>query len=168
MAEPQGQAIIQLTLSQQSSAEAAGRAFAGQQGVQTQTARAVTIDRNPAYRVEGSAAQQNGALGFSATFIEYGGNVYQILGLTSQANLNRYVSQFRATADSFSRLTESRYLNRRPSRLEVVTTRSSSTLRSLLQGRTIPEGLTEEQIAIMNQVQLGDTIPSGRRVKLPE
>lgn len=168
MGEPQGQAVIQMTLAQQSTAEAAGRALASQQGVQAQTARATTVNGNSAYRVEGTAAQQNGALGFSATFIEYGGNVYQIMGLTSQANLNRYISQFRSTADSFARLTDNRYLNRQPSRLEVTTTRSSTTLQSLLRGRTLPSGLSEEEVAIMNQVQLGETIPSGRRVKLPE
>lgn len=168
MGEPQGQAVIQLTLAQQSTAEAAGRALAGQQGVQAQTARATTVNGNRAYRVEGAAAQQNGALGFSATFIEYGGNVYQLLGLTSQANLSRYISQFRATADSFARLTDSRYLNRQPSRLEVTTTRSPTMLQSLLRGRTLPSGLTAEQVAIMNQVELGQTIPSGQRVKLPE
>ena len=168
MGEPQGQAIIQLTLAQQSTAEAAGRALASQQGVQAQTARAISVNGNRAYRVEGAAAQQNGALGFSATFIEYGGNVYQILGLTQQANLSRYVSVFRSTADSFERLTDSRYLSRQPSRLEVTTTRNSTTLQSLLRGRTLPEGMTAEEIAIMNQIRLGDTIPSGQRIKLPE
>ena len=168
MAEPQGQAVIQLTLAQQSSAEAAARALAGQQGVQAQTARAITVNGNPAYRVEGAAAQQNGALGFSATFVEYGGNVYQIMGLTSQANLSRYVSQFRSTADSFARLTDNRYLNRSPSRLEVTTVRGTTTLQSLLRGRTLPIGVTAEEVAIMNQLRLGDTVQSGQRVKLPE
>jgi hypothetical protein len=49
----------------------------------------------------------------------------------------------------------------------VTTTRSSTTLQSLLRGRTLPPGLTEEEVAIMNQIHLGDTIPSGRQVKLP-
>ncbi len=168
MGEPNGQAVIQLTLAQQSTAEAAARALVSQQGVQAQNSRAVSVNGNRAYRVEGSAAQQNGALGFSATFIEYGGNVYQIMGLTSQANLNRYVNQFRSTADSFARLTDSRFLNRSPSRLEVTTTRGSTTLQSLLRDRRLPDGLTAEEVAIMNQVQLGDAIPSGSRVKLPE
>ena len=168
MGEPNGQAVIQLTLAQQSTAEAAARELASQQGVQVQNSRAVSVNGNRAYRVEGAAAQQNGSLGFSATFVEYGGNVYQILGLTSQANLSRYISQFRSTADSFARLTDSRYLNRNPTRLEVTTTRGSTTLQSLLRGRTLPEGLSAEEVAIMNQLQLNDTIPSGQRVKLPE
>ena len=168
MGEPNGRAVIQFTLAQGGSAEAAARQFASQQGVQVQGSRATSVNGNPAYRVEGAAAQQNGALGFSATFIEYGGNVYQILGLTAQQALNQYVQTFRQTADSFERLTDRRYLDRQPSRLEVTTTRGGASIQSLLRGRALPPGLTEEEVAIMNQVQLGEIIPSGRRVKLPE
>ena len=168
MGEPNGRAVIQLTLAQGTSAEGAARAFAGQQGVQAQNATALSIGGNPAYRVEGTAAQQNGTLGFSATFIEYGGNIYQILGITAQQSLNQYLREFRSTADSFERLTESRYLNRQPSRLEVTTLRSPTSIQSLLRGRTLPSGLTEEEVAIMNQVQLGETLRAGQQVKLPE
>lgn len=168
MGEPNGQAIIQLTLAQQSSAEAAARALASQQGVQVSGSGSVNVGGNRAYRVEGTAQQQNGTLGFSATFIEYGGNVYQVLGITASSSLRQYVGAFRSTADSFDRLTDSRYLNRQPSRLEVTTPSSSTTLQSLLRGRPLPSGMTEEEIAIMNQVRLGDTILGGQRVKLPE
>ena len=169
MGEPNGQAVIQLTLAQGSqTAEAAARALAGQQGVQVQTNRAVDVNGSRGYRIEGTAAQQNGSLGFSATFVEFGGTVYQIMGLTSAANLRQYVDAFRSTADSFDQLTDRRYLDRQPSRLEIVTTRGSTTIQSLLRGRTLPADLTEEQVAIMNQLQLGETIQSGVQVKLPE
>lgn len=167
MGEPNGQAVIQLTLAQQSSAEAAGRALAGQQGVQAQSGGALTIGGSPAYRVEGTAAQQNGSVAFSATYIEYGGNVYQILGLTSPNTFTQYASAFRSTPGSFRRLTDSRYLNRQPSRLEVTTPRSGATLQTLLQGRTLPNGLSAQEVAIMNQTELTARIPEGVRVKLP-
>ena len=168
MGEPNGRAVIQLTIAQGTTAEGAARTLANQQGVQVQNATALSIDRNSAYRVEGTAAQQNGAVGFSATFIEYGGTVYQILGLTAQQSLNQYLRAFRSTADSFERLTDSRYLNRQPSRLEVTTVQSPTSIQALLRGRTLPSGLTAEDVAIMNQVQLGETLRAGQRVKLPE
>jgi len=168
MGEPNGQAILQLTLAQQSSAQAAAQALASQQGVQVQGQGAVTVNGNRAYRVEGAAQQQNGAVAFSATFIEYGGKVYQILGLTSTNAFGRYQNLFRSTADSFSRLTDSRYLNRQPTRLEVVTPSGGATLQSLLRGRTLPAGLTAEEVGIMNQLTLSQAIPSGKAVKLPE
>lgn len=167
MGEPNGAAVVQLTLAQESSAAAAGRALASQQGVQVQSSGAIRVNGNVAYRVEGAAQQQNGAIAFSATFIEYGGNVYQLLGLTSPAAFGRYSSVFRTTAESFERLTDSRYLNRQPSRLELTTPHSGSTLQSLLRGRTLPNGLSVEEIAIMNQTELTARIPEGVRVKLP-
>lgn len=168
MGEPNGQAVIQLTLAQAQSAQAAGQALAQQQGVQVQSASAMRVNGNSAYRVEGAAQQQNGNVAFSATFVEYGGNVYQILGLTAVNGFTRYASTFRTTADSFSRLTASRYINRQPSRLEVVTAGGGTTLQALLQSRSIPLGLTEQEIAIMNQTDLTSPLPSGASVKLPE
>ena len=167
MGEPNGQAVVQLTLAQGGSAQEAARAFAGQQGVQVSGSGAVSLGAGPAYRVEGTAQQQNGAVGFSATFVEYGGNVYQIVGLTAANSLRQYASTFRSVAESFERLTDRRYLDREPSRLEVTTLQRPQTLQSLLRGRTLPTGLTEDEIAIMNQVELGETIPAGRTVKLP-
>lgn len=167
MAEPNGRAIIQLTLAEGSSAQAAARTLTSQQGVQVSGSGAVNVGGNQAYRVEGVVQQQNGTLGFSATFVEYGGNVYQILGITAASAFNQYVGTFRSTADSFGSLTDARYLNRQPVRLDVVPATAGASLQSLLQGRPLPGGLSAEEVAIMNQVRLGDPIPSGSTVKLP-
>ena len=167
IAEPNGQAVVQLTLAQGTSARDAAQTFANQQGVQVTGSGAVSVGVGQAFRVEGTAQQQNGSVGFSGTFIEYGGNVYQILGLTAANALRQYAGTFRGVAESFERLTNNRYLNREPSRLEVTTLNRPTTLSALLRGRTLPNGLTEEEVAIMNQVTLGETIPTGRRVKLP-
>ena len=166
--EPNGRAVIQLTLAQQSSAEAAARAFASQQGVQVTRDGRVSVGGYPGYRVEGAAQQQNGQIGFSATFVEYGGNVYQFLGLTAANDLGRYADEFRASAESFDRLTDQRALNVQPVRMEVTTTTGRATIQQLLQGRELPIGVTAEEIAIMNQVELQEPIPAGRAVKLPE
>lgn len=167
MGEPNGRAVVQLTLAQGGSARDAAQAFASQQGVQVSQSGAVSVGTGQAFRVEGAVQQQNGTIGFSSTFVEFGGNVYQITGLTSANALQQYVGTFRGVAESFARLTDSRYLNRAPSRLEVITLRQPATLNALLRGRTLPTGLTEEEVAIMNQVNLGETIPAGREVKLP-
>ena len=167
MAEPNGRAAIQFTISQESSASAAAQKLAQTQGVTVGNQGRTTVGGNSAYVVEGSAAQQNGAVGFAATFVEYGGNVYQFLGLTGAQTYNQYRDELRGVPNSFDRLTDSSKLNRQPSRLEVVTLRNAATLQSLLGGRTIPAGLTAEEIAIMNEVQLNDRLEAGTRVKLP-
>lgn len=167
MGEPNGRAAVQLTLAQGNSARDAAQALTNQQGVRVARSGAVSVGTGQAFRVEGTVPQQNGSLGFSATFVEYGGNVYQILGLTSVNAFDQYVGTFRGVAESFARLTSERYLSRRPTRLEVITLREPATLSSLLRGRTLPSGLTEDEIAIMNQATLTERIPAGRAVKLP-
>ena len=168
IAEPNGRAAIQLTLVQQTSAAAAAQAFAAQQGVQSTGAQRTTIHGNAAAVVEGSAAQQQGTLRFTATFIEFGGSVYQILGIAPEASYPQFRGELQGAAQSFDRLTDSSILNRQPSRLDVTTTGRTATIQSLLSGKALPLGVTAEDVAIMNQVELTETLPSGSTVKLPK
>lgn len=168
IAEPNGRAAIQMTLVQETSAQAAAQALASQQGVQTSGVRTTTVNGNRAATLEGAAANQQGTLQFYATFIEYGGAVYQLLGIAPQQSFSQYSREMQQTAQSFRRLTESRYLNRQPTRVDVTRLSRSASIQSLISGKTLPEGVTAEDVAIMNEVNLTDQIPSGTTVKLPK
>lgn len=168
IAEPNGRGALQLTLVQQTSAQAAAQALASQQGVQPAESRSATINGNRAYTLVGAATTQQGTIQFTAGFIEYGGNVYQLIGLAPQASFGQLRGAFEQSIQSFERLTEARYLNREATRLDVTTTNRSASIQSLLSGRTLPAGVTAEEVAIMNQVNLGETLPSGTTVKLPQ
>ena len=168
IANPSGNAVIQMTLVQQTSAQAAAQALASQQGVQSGGVRTATIGGNRAAVVEGAATTQQGVLQFSATFIEYGGSVYQILGLAPQAAFAQNQRAFQQTGQSFRRLTDSRYLNRQPTRVNVTTAQRGATIQSLIRGLTLPGGITAEDIAIMNEVNLTDPLPAGQAIKLPQ
>ncbi|HEX8386896.1 MAG TPA: hypothetical protein VF576_11975, partial [Rubricoccaceae bacterium] len=168
IAEPNGRGAVQLTLVQQASAQAAAQALTAQQGVQVSDSRATSIGGNRSYLVEGAATGQQGTLQFTAAFIEYGGNVYQLLGLAPQASYAQVRSQLQQSIQSFERLTEARYLNRQATRLDVTTTSRSASIQTLLSGRALPSGVTAEEVAIMNQVSLTEALPSGTTVKLPQ
>ena len=118
--------------------------------------------------VDGAAASQQGTTQFTATFIEYGGNVYQILGLAPEAVYSQLRGALQQPAQSFERLTNARYLNRQPSRLDITTVPRATSIQTLLSSRTLPLGVTAEEVAIMNQVTLTETLASGTRVKLPQ
>ena len=167
LSEPQGQAAIQLSLSSQSSAAQAAQNLRGQQGVSITGQQTYSSNGNPAVLLEGQAASQGGTVQFLATYIEYGGNVYEMLGLSSPQSYRTYSTRFQQTFQSFSRLTDSRYLNRQPVRLDVVVADRSAPFESFLQGRPDVPGLTDEGLAILNQVGLRDTIQRGTRLKLP-
>jgi predicted Zn-dependent protease len=169
IAEPNGRAVMEFTFAQeQSSAEAAGRAFAGQQGLTIREQGGATIGAGSAYAVAGTANTQQGELGFIVYFIEYGGNVYRFMGLTGASTLSTYDDQFLQVFRSFDQLTASSYLNRQPVRLEVVEASRTAPFRQFLQGRTMPPGLTEENFAIINNVQLNEQVAAGTPLKLPQ
>lgn len=166
--DPNRRGAIQLTLVQESSAQAAARAFASQGGVTVSDSRATSVNGNRAAVVDGTAQSQGGVTQFTATFIEYGGNVYQILGIAPQGSFSQLRRQLTEPAQSFERLTDPRYLNRDPVRLDVTTTDRSASVQSLLGGRPLPPGMSAEEIAIMNQVDLGEALRPGTTLKLPQ
>lgn len=168
ISEPNGSAVLQFTFAQENSAQAAGQAFANQQGVSVSSQRSTSVSGNRAYRVQGTANTNDGQLGFLAYFIEYGGNVYQFMGLTGANNLNRYSSTFASSIESFARLTNSSYINRQPVRLDVISANSTSPFTSFLRGRPTPAGFSTDGLAILNQVQLNTNIPRGYMLKLPQ
>jgi len=153
-------------LSQESSARAAYQKLSQTQGVTVQGQDQTTIGGNPALVAEGTAAQQNGNIGFAVTCIEYGGNVYEFLGLASAQSFSQYRSALRGVPGSFERLTSLAMLNCQPARMEIVTLRSPATLRSLLSNRSIPLGMTADELAIMKEVELDTQLPAGTKVKL--
>ncbi len=166
--EPNGQAIIQFTFAQESSAQAAGRAFAGQEGLQVSDQGGTRINGNTAYTVSGTANTQQGELALLATFVEYDGEVFQFLGYTGASSFSTYRDEFQSTAGSFTRLTDSDKLNRQPVRLDVVQANRTASFQSFLSGRPMPYGMDANGLAIMNEVQLNEQIPSGTALKLPQ
>ncbi|MEM6327612.1 MAG: M48 family metalloprotease [Bacteroidota bacterium] len=167
MGEPNGNAALQLTLAGQSSASAAAQEFRGQQGVSVTGQETVSFNGASGVMLEGQAQSQQGAIAFLASYIEYGGNVYQMLGLTAPQNYSTYGDGFNRTMRSFARLTDSRYLNRQPVRLDVVAASRTAPFSSFLRGRPEVPGIDDNGLAILNQVGLNDTIQVGTLLKLP-
>ena len=167
MGEPNGNAVMEFTFAQESTAQAAANAFTGQQGISVSQQGSLTVNGNRAYRVAGSANTQNGQVGFIATFIEFGGTVYRFMGLTAANALSTYSNTFDNAQRSFARLTDNRYLNRSPVRIAIVEANRTAAFSSFLSGRPSPPGLDETGLAIMNQVDLNSQISSGSPLKLP-
>ena len=167
ISEPNGRAVVEFSFAQASSAQAAGQEFGNQQGVSVRSQRSATVNGNRAYRLEGTANTNDGQVGFVVYFIEYGGNVYRFMGLAGASTFSSYSGAMRSSIESFSRLTSQSHINRQPVRLDVVPANRSATFSSFLSGRPTPDGYSIEGLAIMNQVQLNSTVPTGYRLKLP-
>lgn len=165
--EPSGQAGLEFTFAQASTAQEAARTFSSQQGLQVSDQRTATVNGNDANILRGTANTEQGRISFLAYFIEYGGNVYRFMGLAPSAGFDRFAQLFTQSITSFERLTDQRYLDREPVRLDVVTSDRSASFSSFLRGRPLPLAMSEEELSILNQVQLNDQIRAGSSLKLP-
>jgi predicted Zn-dependent protease len=159
----QQDAMIQLTLAQQNSAESAARAFQSQQGLQSRAAARGNINGLPAVAVDFQATTQQGVLQGHATFIEYDGKVYQLLAYGVQQRWNSYDAVTRRSVQSFQRLTNASVLNVQPMRLEIVRLDRDMTPADILQRYGGPA--SAEEIALLNQVAVNQQIPAGTMVK---
>ena len=163
IADPNGGQAIILQLSRAGSAQAAAQAAGQQQGVRVISNRSTTVNGLPAVRMELEAQSQQGALGAIVYYIEYGGNVYDFMGIAGGAlptALDQYLQSFASVSDP-------NVLNRQPTLLEVVRAPRTASFSSFLQGRPMPPGMDANGLAILNQVNLNDTITAGTSLKLP-
>ena len=168
MIEEQQQAIQIFTISQENSAQAAARSFAGQQGIQTVDTGSTRSNGLPASFVLADAQTQEGQIvRLLAYFVEYQDNVYAFLAYSARNNFSQFENSFERTMQGFAPLTDSRILNVQPARLEVISAPRTAQFSSFVPDR-LPRDVTADELAIMNQVQLNEQITAGTPLKLPE
>jgi predicted Zn-dependent protease len=162
---PQQNAIVQLTLAEQSrSAQEAANRFFSQQGVQAGQGGRTTVSGLPAVVVYFQAQTQQGIVGGVVAFIEHGGNVYQLLGYTPAQLFGSYEGVFRQVIASFGPENSAAVVNVRPNRVSIVRVPQAMTLAEFQ--RRYPSTIPIEELAIINQVQgAQSTLPSGAMVK---
>lgn len=163
-ASPQEDALVQLTLSDAGSVEAAAREFAAQQGVRTGSPARTRINGLPAAALAFTATAENGqALEGAVAFIEYGGRVYRIMGYAPQARWPAYDGEVTRAAGSFRELTDAAALAVKPWRLEIVRLDRTMTVEEF--ARRYPGPVGADRLALINGVGPGATLEAGRMAK---
>ncbi|HLE85473.1 MAG TPA: M48 family metalloprotease [Thermoanaerobaculia bacterium] len=161
---PREDAIVVLSVAQGGSPDEAARQFFGQQGIRRGNAWRSDLGGLPA--VSGSFAvsrAQGGDIVGLAAFVEHGGQVFQLLGYTVQSKSRAYQSTLEGSLATFDRLTDRRYLNVQPKRIDLVTIDRAMTLAEF--ERRYPSTVDLETLAIINHVQPGDTLRAGQPYK---
>jgi predicted Zn-dependent protease len=167
LSESNGQAVMVLTIAEANSLEEAAQQFAGQQGLTNVEVASATSQGIPARAVAASAQLQNGQnIRLLNYFLDYGGNVYSIMGLTTPDAYSGYRPTFLQTMQGFGQLTDRSILNIEPTRLRLVETNRAAPFRAFLPS-SIPGDLSAEDLAILNQVELDEEIPAGTLLKMP-
>ena len=156
-------AIIQLALARENSADAAARAFFSQQGVQGSSASRGTINGLPAVAGPFAAQTENGVINGSVAFIEHGGAVFGLLAYAPNARWSAYQSVAERTIRSFEVLSDQAALNVQPLRIDLVRIDRSTTLEAL--ARTRPAAVPVATLALINQVEPQTPLEAGRTVK---
>jgi len=161
---PQQDGVIQLTLAQASSPEAAARAFLSQQGIQPGQASQQTVNGVPAVASTFQAQTEQGVIQGLAAFFTYNGATYQVIGYAPAQRFGAYDAAIRQSLGSFAPVTDSRVLNVQPKKLNVVTLPQQMTLAEFAQRN--PSTVPVAELAIVNQVEdPNKPLPVGTGVK---
>lgn len=170
MASKDGKALLMLIPAQGANLQAAANAAVQQYKLQVLESRETSVNGLPAlYVVADQPAQQQGAASVRTLsyFIQQGGSIYHILGVSSQADFQTYSSYFSNTAQSFRQLTDASKLNRKPDRVRIKTVRQTGTFEQALRNYNVAPARFEE-MGILNGMRLTDNVTQGSLIKVIE
>lgn len=167
-----GKAVVILKLVQGESAQAAAQSFITENELTQRDGRGARVNGLNTYIVEADqpsqtdqSGQQSQALRILSYFYEYNGNIYQLLGLSTDVDFATYASSLRNTMQGFAQLTDASKINVQPERIRVVKIGTTTTLRTALTNYKVPTDRLEE-LAIVNSMQLDDQVKNGTYIKV--
>jgi predicted Zn-dependent protease len=163
---PERGALLVLEIAPTQTAQEAATRLSQVQGIQVISATPLQTHGLTAIRVMAQVNTQKGTAAIINDFIEYGGRVYSFLGYSSAANFQAHLPQFQQTAGSFQLLRDPQILQVEPVRLAIVVADRQAPFREFLP-QQLPAGFDPLDLAIINQVELDEPIPQGKRLKLP-
>jgi predicted Zn-dependent protease len=174
MAPKDGKALLILTLASGTNLQQAASTTLQQYGLQSIGSRETTVNGLPALMVEAQQQpqqqqqqQQQAAAPVRtlSTFIQYGGSIYHLIGVSSLQDFNAYTSYFTYAMENFKTLTDASKLNKKPERIRVKTVTSAGTAEQVLRKLNVPAGRLTE-LAILNGINLTDRLEQGTLIKV--
>ncbi len=149
----QQDAIVRLGLSSAASAAEALSALGGQQGLQVGERWRSDVNGHRAASAYFRATTQQGVLVGLVAYVEYGGNVYELLAYTPESRWSGYRAALEGSIASFDDETSPAVLNVQPARLKIVRASQTMVVEEFARrtGATIPA----EELALINQISEG-------------
>jgi predicted Zn-dependent protease len=160
---PNNDAALQIVLSDKKSIEKAADEFFTQQGISLETERSGKINGLPEITGIFRVTTDRGVFKGQATFLSYGGIVYQILGYSPQSVWSSYEGTISRSVASFNRLTDEKILSVEPMRVNIVTLDESMTFEEFT--KRYPSSISVETLALINKAELDDKLQSGQLMK---
>jgi predicted Zn-dependent protease len=160
---PQEDAIIVLSLAGTATPNQALSEFIGQQGIQSDGTSSASLNGMPAASASFTAQTEQGTLSGRVTFVSMDGRTFRLLGYTPSQRVSTYRTAILQSLDSFRRLTDQTALNVQPVRVRLVRIPRAMTVQEFAQAYPSPIPLA--QLALINGVEQGSTLPAGTLVK---
>jgi predicted Zn-dependent protease len=167
MGEPNGRALMGLRLTPESRARDAAAKFVQGAKVQVVASGDTTINGLPATVVIGQAAIEQGTVGIWNAFIEMDNRVYSFLGYAPAQIFNQMRPTFEGVTGGFSPLRDTYAVNVQPARLRLVRAEQNVPFASFVP-TSLPNEITADRLAVMNQLDLNQPVRAGRLLKIPD
>ena len=160
---PQQDAMVVLALAGTTPPSQALASFLGQQGIRNDGSSSGSINGLGAASAAFTAQTEQGVLAGNVAFVSLDGRTYRLLGYTSSNRYAAYRGALVQALASFRRLTDSSALSVQPSRVRLVRLTRAMTMPEF--HRAYPSPIPVEQVALINGVEPGATLPAGALVK---
>lgn len=173
MAPKDGSAVIILTLAEGNSLENAAQGVVSKYGLTVVDSKQENVNGLPAIVLiadqQSQQQQQQSAQAVRTLmyFIQYGGNIYNLIGATSTSNFNAYGQLFQSVMGTFRELTDADKINRQPERVRVKTVGQNGTLGQALATLGVKQDRMEE-VSLINGMNLNDAVQRGMLIKVLE
>ncbi|MDZ7715302.1 MAG: M48 family metalloprotease [Balneolaceae bacterium] len=162
-------AIMRLD-SKSESPQASVEEFLSQEGITPGEGAATSYNNLEGYEATATGQTQNGQqIKFYLYSVVYDGTIYRFITYTTLEQFATYQPHFEEIAQGFRDLKDQSVLSIQPVRLQVVRADRSGSFQSFLPDNyeDFPIDITDKDLAILNQVNLGDTIEEGQWIKIP-
>ena len=160
---PNQDAVIQITISKETSHEAAADKFFTQQGVTAENVKKGEINRLPSVTGGFRVKTDQGILSGSVAFVAYGGDVYQILGYSTLQAWPGYQQAVDRSMYSFEQLIDGEILSVQPMRIRIVALERDMTIEEFADSYSSP--VSVDTLALINQVNRDTVLTEGQKIK---
>jgi predicted Zn-dependent protease len=169
MGAKDGKALIMFTLAQGNSLETAAQAVLKQYQLNLVESKRETVNGLPAFVMIADQAQQQQETGVRTLvyLIQYGGNIYTMIGASALVNFNNYAPLFQNTMTGFQELNDPDKINRQPKRVRIKTVQQNGTLTQALKSYRVNEKQLNE-LATLNGMKPDDRVEKGMLIKVIE
>jgi len=161
-ASPEQDAVVRLALGKGAPQQALQQ-FLGQQGIRAGQTSTNPINGLPAATAEFQAQTEQGQLAGLISFVQLGGQTYQLLAYTTAQKYQSKVNQLLGAVQSIAPLTDQSKLNVQPVRVRLVKLSKDMTIDAF--NRENPSKIPFEYVAIINGVEPGELLKAGTMVK---